>query len=85
METGVRPGHGSAPSMPGWVKVFGIITLVLVLVVVILLLAGGGPGGHGPSRHTSSTDAGVLTTISTVSEPGAVGGHIPSAGGDAQS
>jgi len=35
---------------PRWVKVFGIIALVVVLLVVVLLLTGG--SGHGPGRHT---------------------------------
>ncbi len=33
---------------PRWVKVFGIIALVVVLLLVVLLLS----GGHGPGRHT---------------------------------
>jgi hypothetical protein len=44
------PGRGPTTSTPRWVKVFGIITAVLVLLVVIMLVAGG--GRHGPSRHT---------------------------------
>jgi hypothetical protein len=31
---------------PRWVKVFGIVTIVLVLVFVILHLTGRGLGGH---------------------------------------
>ena len=34
-------------STPLWVKVFGIIALVVILLFVILLLT-----GHGPGRHT---------------------------------
>jgi hypothetical protein len=38
--------------MPRWVKVSGIIGLVVVLVIVIALVTGlGGPGAHGPGRH----------------------------------
>jgi len=37
-------------STPRWVKVFGIIALVVVLLFVILLFTRG-PGGHGPGRH----------------------------------
>jgi hypothetical protein len=37
-----------ATSTPRWVKVFGIIAVVLVLLFVILHLTGGGPGGHRP-------------------------------------
>lgn len=45
-DDGVRPDRGSPPSTPRWVKVFGIIAIVLVLLFVILHLAGGGFGGH---------------------------------------
>lgn len=31
---------------PRWVKVFGIIALVLIIVVVVVHLAGGGFHGH---------------------------------------
>lgn len=47
-DTRVRPDSGSPPSTPRWVKVFGIITLVLVLLFVILHLTGRGFGGHTP-------------------------------------
>ncbi len=49
-DTRVRADRGSPPSAPRWVKVFGIIALVLILLVVILHLTGnslGGPMGHG--------------------------------------
>ena len=36
---------------PLWVKVVGIIALVVVVLVVVILIAG--RSGHGPSRHTS--------------------------------
>jgi ABC-type transporter Mla subunit MlaD len=35
-------------SMPGWVKVFGLVALVVVVLFVVLLVT----GGHGPGRHT---------------------------------
>lgn len=38
-------------STPRWVKVFGIIALVLVLLVIIMFAGG---GSHGPSRHRVS-------------------------------
>jgi hypothetical protein len=38
------------PGTPRWVKVFGVIGLVLVLLVVIMMIIG--PGDHGPGRHT---------------------------------
>jgi hypothetical protein len=40
-----RPGS-TEESTPRWVKVFGIIGLVLVLLMLIALL-----NGHGPGRH----------------------------------
>jgi hypothetical protein len=44
-DTGRRPDYES-PSTPRWVKVFGLIALVLILVFVIVHLAGGGLGHH---------------------------------------
>ena len=44
-------------STPRWVKIVGIITLVLVLLVGILMLTGVG-GDHGPRRHLPSGGAG---------------------------
>ena len=36
----------SAPGVPRWVKVFGIVAAVVVVLVVVMLV-----GGHGPGRH----------------------------------
>ena len=52
----------SFPGTPRWVKVFGIIVVVLVLLAVIIMVTGIG-GEHGPGRHLP---------------PGAPGGHAPS-------
>jgi hypothetical protein len=49
------------PGTPRWVKMFGIIAIVLVLLIAIMLLT-----GHGPGRHTSSGDAGGHVTPSSV-------------------
>lgn len=53
------PAPGSNPPMPRWVKVFGIIAIILVLAVAIGFLTGQlGPGGeHGPGRHTGSSSS----------------------------
>jgi hypothetical protein len=59
-KTHVGPGRGSTPSTPRWVKVFGIIFIVLVLLVVIIMFTGVG-GKHGPSRHISSGNPGGHT------------------------
>ena len=56
---GVVPVRGAAASTPRWVKVFGVIALVLVLLVGIMLLTGGGSGDHGPGRHIPPTDQSV--------------------------
>ena len=52
--TGAEPdapgGDEGARGTPRWVKVFGVVALVLVVLVVMLLLVGG--GRHGPGRHT---------------------------------
>jgi hypothetical protein len=47
------PGGVSAPGMPGWVKAFGIVAIVLILVVIAVQLLFGiqhGPGLHAPLR-----------------------------------
>jgi hypothetical protein len=68
--TGVGPDLESRPGMPRWVKVSGIIVVVLVLLVVILALTGVLGGQHGPGRHLPGSD----TRPSGVTEPG---GHTP--------
>ncbi len=54
--TNVGPGRELTLGIPRWVKVFGIVALVLVLLVVIMLFASG--GSHGPGRHIPSSGAG---------------------------
>ena len=44
--------HGSTTGTPRWVKVSGIIAIVLILLFAILHLAGGGLRGHTPEGHT---------------------------------
>ena len=44
----VGSGLGLATSTPRWVKVFGIVVIVLILLVGIMMLV----GGHGPGAHT---------------------------------
>jgi hypothetical protein len=56
-QTQVGPDRPVYPGTPRWVKVFGIIALVLVLLVVIIMFTGVG-GEHGPGRHISSGGAG---------------------------
>lgn len=46
----VGSGLGLTTSTPRWVRVFGIIVIVLILLVGIMMLV----GGHGPGAHTPS-------------------------------
>lgn len=63
-----RVRHESRPSVPLWVKLFGIVALVaLVLIVGVMLLAG---GEHGPGRHTMSGDAGSQTPATAAGRVG---------------
>ena len=44
------PDRDAPPPTPRWVKVSGVIALLVVLVIVVLHLTGnslGGPGSHG--------------------------------------
>ena len=78
-ETGAGPDPGPTTGAPRWVKVFGLIAVVLILLVAVLLLVGG--GSHGPGRHASSGDADGRTPPSSVESSGAGGGHqVPSGG-----
>ncbi len=65
-----RPSY---PGTPRWVKVFGIVVIVVVLLVVARMFVG---GEHGPGRHTPSGDAGGQALISSVIED-----HAPPEGG----
>jgi len=53
-DAGAADERGSTVGVPRWVKVFGIVALVVVVLFVVLMLV---QGGHGPSRHTSGSDA----------------------------
>jgi hypothetical protein len=66
-DTRVRPGR-EYPGTPRWVKVLGIVTLVLVLLAIIVMVAGG--GNHGPGRHIPSGGADGLTSPSSVTAHG---------------
>jgi len=50
-ETRTRPDPEAPPGVPRWVKVFGIVLLILILVFVVLHLTGNGLGNlHGAFR-----------------------------------
>lgn len=61
-DTDLRPKRPSMSGTPRWVKVFGIITLVVILLFAISLLAG---VRHGPGLHTPSGGAGGHTLLSS--------------------
>lgn len=73
-----RAGSELKPTTPRWVKVFGIIALVLVVLVVVMLATGG--GNHGPGRHTGSGDPGGQSAPSNGRGPDDNGGHKPPPG-----
>jgi hypothetical protein len=78
-DTGVRPDRSSTSGTPRWVKVLGIIAIVLVLLGGIIVFTGV-DGEHGPSRQTPSGDTDGQTPPSRVIEdhtpPGAdLAGH----------
>jgi hypothetical protein len=52
-DNGLEPDRAPTESTPTWVKVFGLIALVLIVLLAILLLM----GGHAPSRHTTGAAA----------------------------
>lgn len=80
-QTNEGPEGGPTYRTPRWVKVFGIITLIVVLVIVIVLATGlGGP--HGPRRHVPGGDAdGDILVSSVMEDPtssdGDLGIHTP--------
>lgn len=57
-QTQLESDRGSAPGTPRWVKVFGIIVIIVVLLVGIVMLTGLG-GQHGPALHAPPIEQGV--------------------------
>jgi len=50
-DVGVAPDRGSTTSTPLWIKVFGIVVLIVVVIAVVTLPGMLGMGGHGPGLH----------------------------------
>lgn len=48
---------GGQAGMPRWVKVSGVVLLVLAVLVVFALLSGHGPGMHGAAAGLSQPPA----------------------------
>lgn len=74
-DNGGPPDLGPKPGVPRWVKVFGIIAIVLIVIVLIGLLTGQlGPGGrHGPGRHMGGAGGPTSPSVGK-QKPNAVGG-----------
>ncbi len=73
--TGVELDRRSSTGTPRWVKVFGIVVLVLVVLFAVLQLTGVA-GRHGPGRHAPL--AGV--TEDQTRAGGHTGGDAPGGG-----
>jgi hypothetical protein len=53
-DTRAAPNRGSPPGIPRWLKVSGIIVVVLIVLVVGISFIAGvehGPGQFGPGQH----------------------------------
>ncbi len=48
-DANAQPAGGAITGAPRWVKVFGVVTLILLVVFVALHLTGHQLGGHVPS------------------------------------
>lgn len=70
---------------PRWVKVFGVVGLIVVGLIVFMVVAGsggaGGEGQHGPGRHAPGSDVGAPTGEVTENQAPPGGSHTPLSGG----
>ena len=62
------------PRTPRWVKISGIVAVVLAALVAVVF-ATGGPGEHGPGRHSGGDDRSPPATVPEGHEPPP--GHPP--------
>ncbi len=56
------------PATPRWVKVLGLVGLLLIVLIVIAILTGAG-GDHGPGRHAESGDVAARTVAWAMTYP----------------
>ncbi|WP_203247686.1 hypothetical protein [Sporosarcina beigongshangi] len=54
-----KSGSESTSNTPSWVKMFGLIAIVLIVLVVIIMFFS--DGEHGPGRHLNSNGTGIQT------------------------
>jgi hypothetical protein len=64
-DSDVTRDRAAITGTPRWVRVVGIVALVVVLVFVILMVVGD-PGAHGPGRHMFSAHSAGQTLPSDV-------------------
>ena len=68
------PSRSTEPGgIPRWVRISGIVVIILVLLVGVMLLIG---GGHRPRRHAPSGDPGGRTSLAGVTASDRVAGHL---------
>lgn len=70
-QVGSRPVLPAGP--PPWVKVIGIVGLVLIMLFATLLVTNSG-GDHGPGRHTGGRDMVPANSIARTGAPVIAGG-----------
>jgi hypothetical protein len=63
----------AAETTPRWVKVFGLVAVVVILLFVVVLVVSG-PGGHGPGRHSPAAD--TAPAVDTARHQPPAGGHL---------
>lgn len=61
-----KAGTDGNGTMPRWVKVFGIIALIVLLLFIIMLLT---RGSHGPGRHLRGGGSQTMS-VALVEHPG---------------
>lgn len=52
--------------MPVWVKVFGLIALLVVVLLMAMLLIGGEE--HGPGQHSAAGDSASTVSLQTLNK-----------------
>ena len=50
------------PGTPGWVKLLGVIAVLVVVLIAFILVTGLG-GQHGPQRHGAGVDGVVALSV----------------------
>jgi hypothetical protein len=48
------PEYRDSPTTGRWLRILGIVAVIVLLLLVVAMLVGRG-GGHGPARHIGAT------------------------------